>query len=306
MQLSKNQEAELLKVYESWWNSYLTGDVKTYDSFLDDDYHFVGSTNGEEYLNRKDTTAFFNATADQLAGKAELRNLKRTIEELDGGLILITDVADAYVITEPKWVFYSRFRFTSLMKETNKGWRFIYQHFSAPDTKAQDGETLGTEQISRENRELRDAIKRRTIELEQKNRELEIEAALERVRSIALGMRKPDDLPGICEVLFTELSKLGFSEIRNVCVCMRNVQTPYQLRRFSLKQWINGALTHRRGCSPRTKEIGSTRRSDSQFSCAVCFKSRIAQFTAYFSFTRMGIVRHILCHRSAVFHAIHI
>ena len=51
MQLSKKQEAELLTVYESWWCSYLTGDVKTYDSLLADDYHFVGSTNGEEYLN---------------------------------------------------------------------------------------------------------------------------------------------------------------------------------------------------------------------------------------------------------------
>ena len=71
MQLSKQQEAELLTVYESWWSSYLTGDVKTYDSLLADDYHFVGSTNGEEYLNRKDTTAFFKATAHQMAGKAE-------------------------------------------------------------------------------------------------------------------------------------------------------------------------------------------------------------------------------------------
>ena len=216
MQLSKKQEAELLTVYESWWSSYLTGDVETYDSFLADDYHFVGSTNGEEYLNRKDTTAFFKATAHQMAGKAELRNLKRTIEALDGGLILITDVADAYIITESEWVFYSRFRFSSLLRENKNGWRFIYQHFSAPDTKAQEGETLGTKQITKENQELRDAIKRRTVELVYKNRELEIEAATERVRVQSMAMQHPNDLEKVNKELLHQLTNLKIDGLSGV------------------------------------------------------------------------------------------
>ena len=67
MNLSKKDEKELLKVYETWWKSYLNGDIDTYNHYLDDDFRFVGSTEGEEFLNRKDTTAFFEATADQLA-----------------------------------------------------------------------------------------------------------------------------------------------------------------------------------------------------------------------------------------------
>ena len=216
MKPDKKQEADVLQVYDAWWHSYLTGDVKTYDSLLDDEYRFVGSTNGEEFLNRKDTTKFFELTADQLAGKAELRNLTRTIEKLDSGHILITDLADAYVTSESEWVFYSRFRFTSLMKETKNGWRFIYQHFSAPDTKAQEGETLGTEQITKENQELRDAIKRRTVELENKTRALEIEASLERVRTVAMGMYKPDDMLDICRIISQQLALLNVKEIRNV------------------------------------------------------------------------------------------
>src|SRR5450755_1498519 len=42
--------------------------------------------------------------------------------------------------------------------------------------------------------------KRKAVEAQ--NRELEIESSLERVRAVAMGMRKPDDLLGICEVLF--------------------------------------------------------------------------------------------------------
>ena len=167
MTITKKEEAELLKVYNTWWDSYLSGDVKTYDSFLDDDFRFVGSTEGEEFLDKKDTTAFFEATAEQLAGKAKLSNIIRTIEPLEG-MVLITDLADAHIINGDDWVYYARFRFTSLLRKTKKGWRFFYQHFSIPDLKAQEGETLGFDKVTAENLELRNAIKRRTSELQLK------------------------------------------------------------------------------------------------------------------------------------------
>ena len=99
MKLSKQEEEDLMQVYNTWWDSYLNGDVKTYDHFLDDDYRFVGSTNNEEFLNRKDTTKFFEATAAQLAGKAILKNAIRNIEYLDR-IVLITDLADAYILSD--------------------------------------------------------------------------------------------------------------------------------------------------------------------------------------------------------------
>ncbi len=228
MKLTKKKEAALLQVYETWWHSYLNGDVDTYDFYLDDDYHFVGSTNGEEYLDRESTTAFFKATAHQLAGKAELRNRSKTIEELEGGLVLITDVADAYVISQPEWVFYSRFRFTSIMRKRKNGWRFFYQHFSAPDTKAQEGETLGTEQITKENQELRDAIKRRTVELEHKNRELAIEAALEKVRSRSLAMQKSDELQDVINTVFDQMNDLAIETSTAVIIIEKQASAEWE------------------------------------------------------------------------------
>ncbi len=167
MKLNKQDKVELMQVYNTWWESYLNGNVEIYNAYLDDDFRFVGSTNNEEFLSRKDTTDFFRATADQLAGKAELKNTKRNIEVIEKGLVMVTDLADAYVLSKTEWAYYSRFRFSSLLRKKKEGWRFIYQHFSEPDSKAQEGETLGLEQISKENQELRDAIKRRTVELEQ-------------------------------------------------------------------------------------------------------------------------------------------
>ncbi len=210
MKLTKKQEQEIMQVYDTWLKSYLNGDIKTYDSFLDVDYRFIGSTNNEEFLNKKDTTNFLKATADQLAGKTEIRNSIKTIEQLDG-LVFITDLFDAYFLNGNDWAYYGRFRFTSAMRKNENGWRFIYQHFSTPDAKAQEGETLGTEQISKENQELRDAIQRRTVELEQKNRELEIETALEKVRARSMAMYKSEELADLSLELVKQVQALGVS-----------------------------------------------------------------------------------------------
>lgn len=58
--------------------------------------------------------------------------------------------------------------------------------------------------------------KRKAVEAQ--NRELEIESSLERVRTVAMSMNKPDDLLRICEILFTELHALGFEELRNAMI----------------------------------------------------------------------------------------
>jgi hypothetical protein len=54
--------------------------------------------------------------------------------------------------------------------------------------------------------------------VEQQNRELEIEGSLERVRAVAMGMDKSEDLLNICEVSYKEFKKLGFDNLRNVII----------------------------------------------------------------------------------------
>jgi len=58
--------------------------------------------------------------------------------------------------------------------------------------------------------------KRKAVEAQ--NKELEIEAALERVRTVAMSMRTPTDLLDICEILYTEFQLLGFNELRNAMI----------------------------------------------------------------------------------------
>ncbi|WP_051638342.1 ATP-binding protein [Maribacter sp. Hel_I_7] len=209
MKPTKKREKEVIEIYDKWMYSYLNGDVETYDSYLDTNFHFIGSTDNEEFLNRKDTTKFFEATAEQLSGKSQIRNETKIVEQF-GELIFITHLFDAWFLNIEEWNYYGRFRFSNILEQNEKSWHFVYQHYSTPDVKAQEGETIGFEQISKENLELREAIKRRTIELEIKNRELEIEGALERIRTKALAMNITDDLLDVVVTLRTEFVKLGY------------------------------------------------------------------------------------------------
>ncbi|RMA57300.1 ATP-binding protein [Ulvibacter antarcticus] len=208
MRVDKKTETEVFQVYDEWLHSYLNGDVATYDSFFDDEYHFIGSTNNEEFLDRKSTTDFFKLTAEQLDGKSEVRNETKVLEQF-GPLIFITHLFDAWFLNGEEWVFYNRFRFTNALQKNKEGWRFIYQHYSVPDGKTEEGETIGYDKISAENLQLREAIKKRTVELETKNHELEIEAALERTRTQSMLMQHSSQLDKTSKVFHEQLHLLG-------------------------------------------------------------------------------------------------
>ncbi len=214
MKLTKKQEAEILKVYHTYWDSYLKGEVEIMHPLLADEYTQVGSAEAEVFSNKKDAVQFLYDTIDQVAGKIEMRNRTTTLEQQEH-VVLIHEFCDLYALANDNWIFYSKFRASTFMQQKKEGWKIIHQHSSFPDTKAEDGQNIAIDKIAEENQQLREAIKRRTVELEQKNKELEIETSLERVRAEAMGMKKPDDILAICKVMFTELQSLGFSNLRN-------------------------------------------------------------------------------------------
>ena len=214
MKLTKKLEAEILKTYSEVWNAYLSGDMRTFASILDESCYIIGSAAGEIFSNKKAAVKYYKATAEQIAGKAEFRNRKIKVMPVEKG-VMVNENSDFYLLIDDQWTFYGPARISSLFHKKNNKWKVIHQHGSFPDSKTEEGEQVNTDKIKAENIQLRDAVKRRTEELENKNRELEIETALERVRAVAMAMRKPEDLSGIGETLFTELKSLGFADLRN-------------------------------------------------------------------------------------------
>lgn len=172
MKLTKNLEAELKQLYVQFFNSMFSADVETYKSFMADEIHQIGTTLEEVYYNKNDSGNYLERAVLPVAGKIDFRNRDIRMEAVDN-LIGIIEQADCFVNIDGAWVFYDRARVSSLLQKKTTGWKFVQQHISFPDSRTENGQTVGLEKIKAENIQLRDAIKRRTFELENKNRELE-------------------------------------------------------------------------------------------------------------------------------------
>ena len=215
MTLTKKLEAEILKVYNACWDAYFSGDMKTFASIFDDNCYIFGSSENETFKTKKAALKFYKSTADQIAGKSELRNRKISLKATGTGIMVI-EHSDFFVLIDGTWTFYSQGRISTIFQKKNNKWKIIHQHGSIPDSKAGEGEQISTDKIKAENTRLRDAVKRRTLELSAKNRVLEIETALEKVRAVALGMKEPADMLAVCKTISLQLQSLGVKEIRNV------------------------------------------------------------------------------------------
>ncbi len=204
MALSKKQEVALMLVYEAYWDHYLKGEVTAMPPLLDTSYTQVGSAESEVFSNKKDAVQFLKDTIEEVAGKLEMRNRSKQVDQ-QGPLVIVHERCDLYALADTEWVFYSKFRATTLLKETKAGWKIAHQHSSFPDSKTDAGQNVAIDRISEENRELREAVKRRTVELEEKNRELEIEASLERVRGRAMAMHNSEELNEVIQVVYRSI-----------------------------------------------------------------------------------------------------
>ena len=215
MKLTTQLEAEVIEAYKNFWVANLSANMENFGSYLVDDFSIIGSAKGETFFSREDTIAFYSATADELKDKAELRNRLISVQGIDEQTVVVRELCDLYVLLDKDWAFYGHARISCVMKKINNGWKTFHQHASFPDHRTEEGQQLASEKIEKENLELKEAVQRRTVELEYKNRELEIEAALERIRAVAMGMSHTNDLVEIAKVQFTELQQLGFEDVRN-------------------------------------------------------------------------------------------
>src|SRR5690348_7722799 len=59
-------------------------------------------------------------------------------------------------------------------------------------------------------------LEKKTTELKEARRELQIESSLEKVRTVAMRMKKAEDMLTICKTISKRLASLGIKEIRNI------------------------------------------------------------------------------------------
>jgi len=102
-------------------------------------------------------------------------------------------------------------RFSAVMEYKNESWKLIHWHGSVPSDTEDD--TWHVDEWKKEKEKLEQKVAEQTAGLQQKNRELEIEAALERVRSRTMAMHNSDELQEVGSVLFQQLEMIGLSPV---------------------------------------------------------------------------------------------
>jgi len=82
------------------------------------------------------------------------------------------------------------------------------------------------ENLVKENQQLLEAVRQQAVELNQKERELEIEAALENVRARSMAMCKSIELPEVASIMAKQIAGLGIS-LNRVWITLFEIDGPY-------------------------------------------------------------------------------
>lgn len=219
---SKDVEVEVMEVHNLFWDSYARRDIDLRFSLCAEDVTFIGSGLHERALNKSEYKKINKEGVKQFPDSFQIEFLWTNLTMLNENVACVeSEVIWGQLINDE--IFKELLRNTTLLKRENNKWLITHVHGSVPDYRLKDGDYMTNEQTIIRNRELERQVFERTQdlnktleELEQKNRELEIEATLEKVRTIAMGMREPADMLDVCKTISLQLQSLGVKEIRNV------------------------------------------------------------------------------------------
>ena len=98
-------------------------------------------------------------------------------------------------------------RLSSVFEFSNNTWKLVHLHGSKAVETEED--TWHLNEWKQKNEQLQKLVEEKTAELFEKNRELEIEAALEKVRSRSLAMKQSDELQEVISTVFIQMQHLG-------------------------------------------------------------------------------------------------
>ena len=174
-----------------------------------------GTTKDERIFSFEGVKKLFESQFEQMKGLTPVlsRNRIATYISPEGNSAYISEENRLTLSSaeEANTIF---LRITCLMCYIENKWKLTHWHVSSPlDTENDDWHM---KEWKREKEKLQKLVDQKTADLKNKNRELEIEAALERVRAVAMGMKKPEDMLDICRIISEQLQHFGITQIRNV------------------------------------------------------------------------------------------
>ncbi len=212
--MDSKKEKLLKKAYDDYLDLMLYDfPVEKIDEIVDLDVKGYGTTVDEKFL---EINRFRKVVIDQREQGAGIEMhflhtpIHKRISPNEDTAIYMDECEISMMVDGTKNVI--PVRLSSIFEFCENAWKLVHLHGSkAVET---ENDTWHQDEWKKKNEELRRLVDEKTAELLKQNRDLEIEASLERVRLRAMSMHSSSDVGNATAVLFKELENLGIRTIR--------------------------------------------------------------------------------------------
>ena len=216
--MNSKKEKLLNDTYYKWIQTSLYDlPLSGTNDFVDAKIMGYGSAIDEKVLSISGYCELINRQREQAVGlemSFEITPVFRSISNKEDSAIFVDEIKVLIIVNEDKQELF--LRITTILEYIDSKWIVVHWHGSMPTETTAETDVWLVNEWKRKNAELEKLVSEKTIELLNKNRELEIEASLEKVRAVAMGMREPTDMLDVCKTISLQLQSLGVKEIRNV------------------------------------------------------------------------------------------
>ncbi|WP_194775886.1 ATP-binding protein [Pararhodonellum marinum] len=167
-----------------------------------------GTAKDERILSFEGVEALFKSQYEQMGNMKPAFDRKRIAKRISNGGNNACIIEEFTLTLSSDEEIHTIFmRATCVMEYLDNQWKLTHWHTSTPvDT---ENDPWHMEEWKREKEKLQQLVDEQTAALKQNNRELQIEAALEKIRSSSLAMQKTEDLREVVKVLFEQMQGLS-------------------------------------------------------------------------------------------------
>jgi len=211
--MNRQKENELEKTFERIIHVGLC--IVPYEDLsdiVDPDLMLFGTAKDEKKFSFSELDAMLKSQYKQMDGFVPSLDRKRLFTRIsaDGNHACIVEEL-TLTIASPEKVNTIPIRASCVMEYMDSRWKLVHWHASSPvDT---ENDHWHMEEWQREKEKLEKLVAERTADLQVKNRELEIEAASERIRAMAMGMQEPNDIMNVLNVMKEEVDTFELGNI---------------------------------------------------------------------------------------------
>ncbi len=208
--MESNKEKLLQKAYNDYIDIILYNfPIDRIEEIVDENLKGFGSTTDEKFVNINRFRQMIRDQREQGTGiniQCEQTRIHKRISPKTDIAIFTDEFRLSMQIDNHEHVI--PLRVSSVFEYENKVWKLVHIHGSQ-GVETEENDTWHKEEWKQKQAELEKQVQEKTTELLAKNRELEIESALERIRTRSMAMQNSEELSDLSLELVKQVQKLN-------------------------------------------------------------------------------------------------